>query len=138
MKYVDLGLTSGTRWADTNREWCNARDISSKLIPTRAQFEELFRECEVEMCEEGARLTGKTGNSIILPIEAYGVPVFDLLHPADDPKKPRGYRAEHNGKGYYRTKDWKDNHNIVFWFNEQKFGALMSENTYKFSIRTAK
>lgn len=75
MKYVDLGLTSGTRWADTNREWCNARDISSKLIPTRAQFEELFRECEVEMCEEGKvdRKDGKQHHSSDRGLRCAGV-----------------------------------------------------------------
>ena len=88
---IDLGLPSGTKWANMNvgamtaahygflYTWgsCNPADQMGPgwSVPTKAQFEELLDNCEFEFSSlylaEGVRITGSNGNSIFLPVTYY-------------------------------------------------------------------
>lgn len=71
MGYVDLGLSSGTWWKNQNEEglysWEEAYKKFGKEIPTREQFVELKSTCHWTRTENGYKVTGPNGNSIILP-----------------------------------------------------------------------
>lgn len=80
MNYIDLGLSSGTLWADMNiganspedrgllmefKEWGDSYEV-----PTKEQFEELINECTWEFInndgKKGYSIIGKNGNKIFL------------------------------------------------------------------------
>lgn len=73
MKYIDLGLLSGTLWADTNEEGEGFYTFGEAVVkygyslPTKEQWEELIKECRWEWNGSGYNVTGHNGNSIILP-----------------------------------------------------------------------
>ena len=76
--WMDLGLTSGTKWkvsneenaADTGYNFFTLEDIGTLFagqIPSREQFEELISECQWVWLGNGYNVTGPNGNSINLP-----------------------------------------------------------------------
>ena len=69
--YVDLGLSSGTYWKETNESgFYNYDDAVSKFgnkLPTKEQLEELKNECEWTLLGNGCKVTGPNGESITLP-----------------------------------------------------------------------
>ena len=71
LKYVDLGLPSGTLWKETNESgfynYDNAVSKFGNKLPTRDQFEELINECEWTWTGSGYKVIGPNGNSIYLP-----------------------------------------------------------------------
>ena len=79
--YVDLGLTSGTKWKKTNET--NSNHTSGlftmeemlneykKQAPRKEQLTELRKECTWTWNGDGYQVTGPNGNSIILPAEGY-------------------------------------------------------------------
>ena len=81
-EYVDLGLTSGTKWKATN-EWnpddsaaglflyADALVLFNSVLPTEAQIQELIDECEWEWNGSGATATGPNGKHIDLPAMGY-------------------------------------------------------------------
>ena len=75
MKYIDLGLKSGTLWADENEEgFYTFYDAVSKYgdrLPTYEQFEELQNQCRWEWNDKEYRVTGPNGNSIDMPAAGY-------------------------------------------------------------------
>ena len=79
LKYVDLGLPSGTCWRNSNEGGDNARytydEAVSKFgnkLPTRQQLEELKNECTWTWTGNGYKVTGPNGNFITLPAAGYG------------------------------------------------------------------
>ena len=81
-EYVDLGLTSGTKWkalnevneADTVYDFFTydeAMDRFGSSLPTKEQWEELKSECQRTWTESGYKFTGPNGNYIILPALGY-------------------------------------------------------------------
>ena len=77
-EYVDLGLTSGTKWkamnevneADTEYDFFTydeAMDRFGNSLPTKEQCEELKSECQWSWTGSGYNVTGPNGNSISLP-----------------------------------------------------------------------
>jgi hypothetical protein len=88
-RFVDLGLTSGTLWANKNVGADRITDAGVYMsypstffykdknyhIPTREQFEELIRECTWKWTEKGDvhgyHITGKNGAYIFLPAVGY-------------------------------------------------------------------
>lgn len=72
-KFIDLGLSSGTLWAQQNkREFFTFNEAVKKFkekLPTKEMFEELHDECEWQQDDErrGYIVTGKNGNSIFVP-----------------------------------------------------------------------
>lgn len=76
--YVDLGLSSGTKWSNTNvkvfHKFKDAQDLFGSKMPSKAQWEELRIECKwtwVKGKNPGYRVTGPNGNSIFLPAAGY-------------------------------------------------------------------
>lgn len=69
--YVDLGLSSGTYWKETNESgfysYDNAVSKFGNKLPTKEQFEELKNECEWTWLGNGYKVTGPYGESITLP-----------------------------------------------------------------------
>ena len=88
---IDLGLPSGTKWANMNvgamtaahygflYTWgsCNAADQMGTgwSVPTKAQYDELFANSDIEWSSlylvEGVKVTGPNGKSIFLPVSYY-------------------------------------------------------------------
>lgn len=90
--YVDLGLTSGTKWKDCDEvnaddeesdffDWATAVDLFGDQLPTKEQFEELCKECQWEWLGtgrletgfqgDGYLVTGSNGNSIHIYAKGY-------------------------------------------------------------------
>lgn len=71
--FVDIGLPSGTLWAETNEEgvynWNEANEKYPQQLPAHWQFCELADVCDWKWDEEkkGYTVTGPNGNSIFLP-----------------------------------------------------------------------
>ena len=81
-EYVDLGLTSGTKWkamnevneADTVYDFFTydeAMDRFGSSLPTKEQWEELKAECQWSLTGSGYIVNGPNGNSITLPAAGY-------------------------------------------------------------------
>ena len=75
MAYIDLGLPSGTLWADTNEEgYYNYETAVEKYgdnLPTREQFEELQTQCQWKWNGSGYDVTGPNGNTLVLAAAGY-------------------------------------------------------------------
>lgn len=73
--YVDLGLSSGTYWKETNESgfynYDNAVSKFGDKLPTKEQLEELRNECEWTWLGNGYNVTGPNGESIMLPAAGY-------------------------------------------------------------------
>ena len=73
--YVDLGLSSGTYWKETNESgfynYDNAVSKFGDKLPTKEQLEELKNECEWTWTGNGYKVTGSNGESIMLPAAGY-------------------------------------------------------------------
>ena len=80
--YVDLGLSSGTKWKTTNEE--NAADVEYAFftydeamaqfgdkLPSREQWMELVNECDWSWTGMGHKVVGPSGKSISLPAAGY-------------------------------------------------------------------
>ena len=71
--YVDLGLSSGTYWKETNESGFYNYDYAvskfGNYLPTKQQWEELINECEWNWTGNGYKVTGPNGESITLPAE---------------------------------------------------------------------
>ena len=73
LKYVDLGLPSGTLWKhlDENGEYTynDAESKYGKKVPSKQQFEELLNKCKWTWTGDGYKVIGPNGNSIFFPAE---------------------------------------------------------------------
>ena len=73
LKYVDLGLPSGTLWkyVDENGEYTynDAESKYGKKVPSKQQFEELLNKCKWTWTGDGYKVIGPNGNSIFFPAE---------------------------------------------------------------------
>ena len=74
LKYVDLGLPSGTCWRNSNEGGDNARYTYNEAVsrfgnklPTKQQLEELKNKCTWTWIGSGYKVIGPNGNSIYLP-----------------------------------------------------------------------
>ena len=81
-EYVDLGLTSGTKWKVSNEvneadtvydffTYDEAMDRFGTSLPTKEQWEELKAECQWSWTGSGYDVTGPNGNSISLPAAGF-------------------------------------------------------------------
>ena len=78
LRYIDLGLPSGTKWYAKNEGGDSARytydDAVSKFgnkLPTKEQLEELKNQCTWTWTGNGYKVVGPNGNSIYLPAAGY-------------------------------------------------------------------
>lgn len=85
MKYIDLGLPSGTKWAEKNEEGFYTFEEAVKKfghqLPSRDQLEELctlFHRWDEK--RQGMEFSGNNGNKLYLPASGgrYGTSVFDV------------------------------------------------------------
>ena len=75
--YVNLGLPSGTKWKSTNETggyngfytYDEAMSTFGNKLPSKEQLEELIDECTWVWQNNGYKVTGANGNSIVLPAE---------------------------------------------------------------------
>lgn len=69
--FVDLGLSSGTRWCTQNETdyWTHsgAMNAFGSNLPTIEQFSELIAECDWTWTGSGYRIKGPNGKAIYLP-----------------------------------------------------------------------
>lgn len=75
--YVNLGLPSGTLWAEYNEpDYYDCYEAQNKFeyhLPTVDQCRELIAECEWSWNGSGYWITGPNGNSIFMPAEGISV-----------------------------------------------------------------
>ena len=77
VNYVDLGLPSGTKWADSNAEgfftFDEAVEKFGNALPSAIQMAELAEVCDWEYDQEskGYIVTGPNGNCIFLPVTGF-------------------------------------------------------------------
>lgn len=75
LQYVDLGLPSGTRWAQKNEKGFYSYDEAVRKfgdrLPTKEQSEELKDMCSWSWNGSGYKVTGPNGKSIVLPSDGY-------------------------------------------------------------------
>lgn len=75
MKYIDLGLPSGTLWADSNENgfytFDEAVEKYGDSLPTKEQFKELKNNCRWVWIGGGYKVTGPNGESIVLPYKGH-------------------------------------------------------------------
>ena len=74
LKYIDLGLSSGTKWRNSNEGGDNAHYTNNEAVskfgnklPTKKQLEELKNQCTWTWTGSGYKVVGPNGNSIYLP-----------------------------------------------------------------------
>ena len=69
--YVNLGLPSGTLWKDQNEngfyDYSSAVQKYGRMLPTKAQAEELKTKCRWTWTGNGFKIVGPNGKSIYLP-----------------------------------------------------------------------
>lgn len=75
MEYIDLGLPSGTLWANKNYQTDNKKlftyDETVKLdviLPTKEQWQELIDNCSWQWENNRYTIKGKNGKTIFLPV----------------------------------------------------------------------
>ena len=73
--FIDLGLPSGTKWANSNETgfytYEEAVSQFGKRLPTKEQWQELKGECQWTWTGNGYKVVGPNGNSIVLPAAGY-------------------------------------------------------------------
>lgn len=73
--FVDLGLSSGTRWCTQNETdyWTHSSALNAfgSSLPTIEQFSELIAECDWTWTGSGYRIKGPNGKSIYLPADGF-------------------------------------------------------------------
>lgn len=88
--YIDLGLSSGTKWKVVNEK--NAADPEYDFftydeavaafgdkLPSKEQCEELVNECSLTWTGSGCKMVGPNGKSISFPASGYrGSELFDV------------------------------------------------------------
>lgn len=73
--FIDLGLPSGTKWANSNETgfytYEEAVSQFGERLPTKEQWQELKGECQWTWTGNGYKVVGPNGNSIVLPAVGY-------------------------------------------------------------------
>ena len=74
--YVDLGLPSGTLWKDKNEDgvfysYNEAMEKFGTKLPSKEQLEELKSVCEWDWTGDGYKITGPSGDSILIPAAGF-------------------------------------------------------------------
>lgn len=104
IEYIDLGLPSGTLWAndylrkDNKIVYFTREDANTKDIASYEQWKELKEHCKFEKCDKGFEVIGPNGKKIIYEIsesmmfgDRYN---FNLTYWFAGPPKPSLYYFE--------------------------------------------
>ena len=75
LKYIDLGLPSGTLWKDSNEKgrFYSYNEMINKFgnkLPTKEQFDELLNLCKWTWVHNGYEVEGPNGNKIFMPADS--------------------------------------------------------------------
>ena len=123
--YVDLGLSSGTYWKETNENgfYFDKTAVSTfgNKLPTEEQFEELKNECGWTWTGSGYKVTGPNGNSITLPAAGDCGPCGDV--------------SGVGTRGYYWSSTPIDSGNAWLLFDSSKVGMSYSYPGRRQSVR---
>lgn len=139
IRFVDLGLTSGTLWANKNVGADRITDAGIYMsypstffykdkkyhIPTKEQFEELIKECTWKWIEKngvhGYKVVGKNGKYIFLPAVGY----YD------------GTSLDYSGSyGYYWSTTYYSSSTAYYlYFNSYDVRTNYSSRSYGMLIR---
>lgn len=132
MNFIDLGLPSGTLWAEANEEeyytFPDAVAMFGKSLPTKAQWEELKETCRWNWDKKtGCTLIGPNGNKLNIPAVGY--------YNCD---------GEFRGKGEY-GEYWTSTDNVnnpmnawIFDIEANLYVCDLSFNCYRLSVRLVK
>lgn len=138
LNYIDLGLTSGNLWKNTNEinpidssEYFSGDQIDAelpqysdyRLYPTSYDWEELWTECEWTWTGAGYTIVGPNGNTITLP--ALGMRDEDGTIIRKDSVCEYWERS-----GYYSGR-WR-------WFDDKRICVSNMYSTYGAPIRRVK
>ena len=131
-QYVDLGLPSGTKWADRQDDLLYSYDQAitafGARMPSLADWKELVDECRWDWDDQrcGYEVTGPNGNSIFLP--------------AAGALAPGGETNVLNGaSGHYWAADALDVAEAEFlYFSNEKITVRHTGKDYFFSVVTVK
>ena len=131
-KYIDLGLPSGTKWADQQDGLLYSYDkaiaVFGSRLPLLANWKELVNECRWDWDDRrcGYEVTGPNGNSIFLP--------------AAGALAPGGETNILNGaSGHYWAADVHDLAEAEFlYFSREKITLRHTGKDYFFSVITIK
>lgn len=132
MNYINLGLPSGTLWADSNEQGLfthkQAISIYNDQIPFEWHWNELKKCCTFIENSEGLTILSKVNNkSLFFPLTGYSEIGY--------------YRIEDLDKGYYWLSDIIFPRNARFMYFGRKGSALPTarvatcSNSYKYAIR---
>lgn len=129
MKFVDLGLPSGTLWAERNEDnYYDFDEAVSKYgdsLPTLDQLEELKDQCKWEWMDDEYKVVGPNGNTIVLPAEGY----LDCDGDVDDV----------NSYGYcWTSTPNKSNSAWYLYFGSMGVSMLRGRRCYGHSVRLIK
>ena len=115
--FVDLGLSSGTKWSTSNvkvfHKFEDANDLFGYKMPSKAQWRELISECEwtwVKGKNAGYRVTGPNGRSIFLPAAGYR----DCYGDVHDVGEGGGYWSGTEYKHYTLFNDYEGGYLLQF------------------------
>ena len=124
--YVDLGLSSGTYWKETNESgfynYDNAVSKFGNKLPTKEQLEELKNECEWTWTGNGYKVTGPNGESITLPAAGYR----DCYG---------GVYGVGTGGGYWSSTPIDSEFAWYLYFNSSEVSMLYNYRCYGLSVR---
>lgn len=127
INYIDLGLPSGTLWADkSDGEYYTKYQAAKKFgknIPTSKQVKELITKCNWEWDKEkiGYKVTGPNGKSIFIEARSY--------KESDDFGKPtNNINSSYKNEGLYwcDLKIWciKDNFSFLNFSEDKEFTRI--------------
>lgn len=140
MNWIDLGLPSGTLWADANLanpddknglwSWDDVMESEyAPLVPTKEQMQELVDYCDWEWDNERAGMVvkNKYGKKIFLPAVGYKHSQNDKLFDV----------GEYCGL-WSSTDHPSDFSAFNLFFRPSRYGVSRSSGTLRFSIRLVK
>lgn len=133
MKWIDLGLPSGTLWAEQNEDGYYKFDEAAKEfganIPTSAEFDELVKHCwkRWDYKRKGMEFMGPNGAKLFMPAAGY----YNMqLSPKVLLVKEDGY--------YWTISKYKSRFVYYMCFDENYAGVGYNGLHYKRTVRLVK
>lgn len=128
LRYIDLGLSSGTKWRNSNEGGENVRYTYSEAVsrfgnklPTEEQLRELKDNCTWTWTGNGYKVVGPNGNSIYLP--------------AAGTRKCDGDVINVGSAGNYCSSTPNGSDAYCLYFYSDYMNMLITRRCYGFSVR---